>query len=194
LDDGNFGTEIAKNVVRIEYELCQNCDLILACSHEDRELFHKLYNIPFSKIAIVPNGVFTDKIQNSSDSKRRIARKKLNINIGNSPLVIFMGSSYAPNTEAARFIIDQLAREMPDIKFAICGGVGDQFSQEELSEKNITNVILTGFLKESEKLDYLAASDLAINPMFSGSGTNIKMFDFMAAGLPVISTPTGARG
>ena len=30
--------------------------------------------------------------------------------------------------------------------------------------------------------------------MFSGSGTNIKMFDFMAAGLPVISTPTGARG
>jgi glycosyltransferase involved in cell wall biosynthesis/2-polyprenyl-3-methyl-5-hydroxy-6-metoxy-1,4-benzoquinol methylase len=192
LDDGNFGTEIAKNVVRIEYELCQNCDLILACSHEDRELFHKLYNIPFSKIAIVPNGVFTDKIQNLSDSKRGTARKKLNI--GNSPLVIFMGSSYVPNTEAARFIIDKLAREMPDVKFAICGGVGDQFSQEELSEKNITNVILTGFLKESEKLDYLAASDLAINPMFSGSGTNIKMFDFMAAGLPVISTPIGARG
>ena len=25
-------------------------------------------------------------------------------------------------------------------------------------------------------------------------GTNIKMFDFMAAGLPVVSTPTGARG
>jgi GT2 family glycosyltransferase len=33
-----------------------------------------------------------------------------------------------------------------------------------------------------------------VNPMFSGSGTNIKMFDFMAAGLPVVSTPTGARG
>ena len=41
---------------------------------------------------------------------------------------------------------------------------------------------------------YLAAADVAVNPMFSGSGTNIKMFDFMAAGLPVISTPTGARG
>jgi glycosyltransferase involved in cell wall biosynthesis len=30
--------------------------------------------------------------------------------------------------------------------------------------------------------------------MFSGSGTNIKMFDFMAAGLPVVTTPVGARG
>ena len=35
---------------------------------------------------------------------------------------------------------------------------------------------------------------MAINPMFGGSGTNIKMFDFMAAGLPTISTEIGARG
>jgi glycosyltransferase involved in cell wall biosynthesis len=30
--------------------------------------------------------------------------------------------------------------------------------------------------------------------MFSGSGTNIKMFDFMAAGLPTLTTLIGARG
>jgi GT2 family glycosyltransferase len=30
--------------------------------------------------------------------------------------------------------------------------------------------------------------------MFGGSGTNIKMFDFFAAGLPVVTTETGARG
>lgn len=30
--------------------------------------------------------------------------------------------------------------------------------------------------------------------MFSGSGTNIKMLDYMSAGLPVISTQIGARG
>jgi glycosyltransferase involved in cell wall biosynthesis len=30
--------------------------------------------------------------------------------------------------------------------------------------------------------------------MLSGSGTNIKMLDYMAAGLPVITTPVGARG
>ena len=30
--------------------------------------------------------------------------------------------------------------------------------------------------------------------MFSGSGTNLKMLDYMSSGIPVISTPTGARG
>ncbi len=35
---------------------------------------------------------------------------------------------------------------------------------------------------------------MAINPMFTGSGTNIKMLDFLAAGLPTITTPVGARG
>jgi len=30
--------------------------------------------------------------------------------------------------------------------------------------------------------------------MVSGSGTNIKMLDYMSASLPVISTPVGARG
>jgi glycosyltransferase involved in cell wall biosynthesis len=30
--------------------------------------------------------------------------------------------------------------------------------------------------------------------MMSGSGTNLKMLDYMAAGLPVVSTEVGARG
>ena len=51
-----------------------------------------------------------------------------------------------------------------------------------------------GRISDEEKLQLLQAADVALNPMFSGSGTNIKMFDFMAAGLPVISTMTGARG
>jgi glycosyltransferase involved in cell wall biosynthesis len=41
---------------------------------------------------------------------------------------------------------------------------------------------------------FLAASDIALNPMLSGGGSNIKMFDYLAAGLPVLSTPFGARG
>ena len=36
--------------------------------------------------------------------------------------------------------------------------------------------------------------DFALNPMLSGSGTNLKMFDYMAAGIPVFSTRFGTRG
>ena len=40
----------------------------------------------------------------------------------------------------------------------------------------------------------LSACDVALNPISSGSGTNIKMLDYFAAGAPVIATEIGARG
>ena len=60
--------------------------------------------------------------------------------------------------------------------------------------KSVPNVRLAGLIDDAQKLLWLHAVDLAVNPMLVGSGTNIKMFDFMAAGLPVIATPIGARG
>lgn len=37
-------------------------------------------------------------------------------------------------------------------------------------------------------------ADIAINPMLNGSGTNLKIAEYMANGVPVISTKVGARG
>jgi glycosyltransferase involved in cell wall biosynthesis len=189
LDDGQFGTEVVKHAVTVEYELCHTADIVLACSHEDRELFHQLYNVPFNKIALAPNGTFTEHIQPVDVATRRIAKEKLGV--GTHPLAIFLASFYQPNVEAAEFICTHLVPSFPDVSFAICGGVGEGLPQRLL---NLPNVHVPGLLDEHGKRAYLAAADLAVNPMFSGSGTNIKMFDFMAAGLPVVTTPVGARG
>ena len=192
LDDGGFGTEIVKKAVMVEYELCHSADLVLACSHEDRELFHRLYGVPYTKVRIVPNGVFIKHIVPAGqDTKERIKKE---LGLDGRPLVIFLGSYYPPNVEAANFICQSLAPNLPHIMFAICGGIGDGLNKDLGEKKTCTNIRVTGFLNEEQKLSYLRAADLAINPMFSGSGTNIKMFDFMAAGLPIISTPIGARG
>ena len=51
-----------------------------------------------------------------------------------------------------------------------------------------------GVVDEEEKYELYKLADIAINPMFSGSGTNIKMLDYMSAGIPVITSPIGARG
>jgi glycosyltransferase involved in cell wall biosynthesis len=72
-----------------------------------------------------------------------------------------------------------------DTVFLIVGGVGE-------GRKGGDNVLFTGYAKDVDV--FLRASDLAINPLISGSGTSLKMLEFMAAGLPVISTPVGARG
>lgn len=189
LDDGAFGSEIVKEAVKAEYELCRASDIILACSHEDSELFHRLYHMPFSKIRTVPNGVFTKQILPASGEDKEKAKRELGLE--SRVMAIFIGSAYPPNIEAANFICQKLAPALPHITFAICGGVGEAINKVW---EGASNIHVTGMLEEKEKLKYLAAADLALNPMVTGSGTNIKMFDFMAAGLPVLTTPVGARG
>ena len=40
----------------------------------------------------------------------------------------------------------------------------------------------------------LSAADVAVNPVGFGSGSNIKMPVYLAAGLPIVTTPVGLRG
>ena len=151
LDDGGYGAKIAQEVVRIEHELCHYSDLILACSHADRELFHRLYDVPYEKMRVVPNGVFTQRIIPPSDSERRKAKSK--IGLPNKTLAIFMGSLYDPNLEAARFISCELAPKMPDLTFAICGGVCDGLHGiHQISE--IKNLHLAGYLTEEQRFHF----------------------------------------
>jgi glycosyltransferase involved in cell wall biosynthesis len=190
LADSETGLRVVRHATAVEYELCRRADLVLACSREDRELFHRLYGIPFEKCLVMPNGTFVGDAP--SDSAHRESRRRLGLD--HQPLAVFIGSLYPPNEEAAAFICTTLAPAVPGVTFAICGGVGDAIDRDALARRGIGNVRITGVLDDAGRREYLAAADIAVNPMFSGSGTNIKMFDFMAAGLPVVSTPTGARG
>jgi glycosyltransferase involved in cell wall biosynthesis len=56
------------------------------------------------------------------------------------------------------------------------------------------NVVLLGVVPNALKEALLSVAAIAINPMSEGSGTNMKMLDYLAAGVPVVSTEVGARG
>jgi glycosyltransferase involved in cell wall biosynthesis len=190
LGDSEVGLRIVRHGTAVERQLCRRADLVLTCSHEDRDLFHRLYGIPFAKCLVMANGTFVGDAPCVSGRRER----KRQLGLDDKPLAVFIGSLYPPNEEAARFICHELAPAFPDVTFAICGGVGGAIDREALARQGMGNVRVTGVIDDAARREYLGASDVALNPMFSGSGTNIKMFDFMAAGLPVISTPTGARG
>jgi hypothetical protein len=53
-------------------------------------------------------------------------------------------------------------------------------------------LIVTGPVPEV--LPYFAASDAGLNMVTRGSGSNVKLFEYLAARLPVISTVFGVRG
>ena len=189
LDPNNtVETQLLREVVQAEYKLGCRANLILACSHEDLDLFARIYDWPADKMRIIPNAVMASKISPPSINSRIHAKQSVGLAIDRMA-AIFIGSAYAPNVEAAKFIIQNLAPQLPNCNFVIAGGVGA--GNSEILPKNVT---VTGFIDDQQKLAWLQACDLAVNPMFSGSGTNIKMFDFMAAGLPIISTAIGARG
>ena len=46
----------------------------------------------------------------------------------------------------------------------------------------------------AEPAAFLAAADVSINPAVSGSGVNIKLVEYLAAGAPVVSTTRGSAG
>lgn len=179
--------DLLRSVIDDEYQLGLRADLILACSQEDLARFHRLYDFSTAKMRVVPNGVLAFKQSLPGIAEKNSVKKLLEIERWRI-VAIFIGSAYGPNIEAANFIEESLAPKLPDILFVIAGGIGVELKSEK------SNVLITGLLDEAQKNHWLRAADIAVNPMFSGSGTNIKMFDFMSMQLPTITTAVGARG
>lgn len=185
LGSSAFARCISHMVNFVEMELCEMADLILACSEIDRDQFVRLYHVNPMKIEVFPNGADAKMIHPVQTVEKAKIKKLLGFD---QKSAVFIGSDYPPNVEGGQFIIDTLADACPDVLFLIVGGVGGRL------KSNKSNIRIYGKVSEEKKLQILSAADIAINPIFNGSGTNIKMFDFLAAGLPTISSPVGARG
>ncbi|HEY8207162.1 MAG TPA: glycosyltransferase [Myxococcaceae bacterium] len=189
-DDGSAGTELARHVALLESELIRRADATWVCSAEDAGQFVRIYGADERRLVEVPNGVFTERTRPPTPAERAAAREHLGLA---GPVALFIGSMYPPNVEAVEAIARRLAPALPELTFVVAGGVSASEDAKRLAA-GAANVRLTGALGDAERTRWLHAADLGLNPMSSGSGTNIKMFDFMAAGLPTLATPTGARG
>lgn len=187
LDMGNdFERNLLASVASDEYQLLCRADLVLACSTEDARRFTRIYDTSAAKIRVIPNGVMTRMRRPATEAEKSEVRRALGL--PERLTAIFLGSAYGPNIDAARFIAEELAPRLPDVTFVIAGGVGT------VVESARANVLITKELSVADLSIWLSAADIAVNPMASGSGTNVKMFDFMAAALPVATTAVGARG
>lgn len=178
---------ITSRVRAIEEDACRKSDLILVCSEKEKDDLLNLYDLTGDKICIVPNGA--ESKPPLAEKDREASKRRIGIS-GNRTTLFFIGSYYNPNIEAVRFIVCNLASQLKESLFLIAGGVTQTFDHNRLPP----NVRTFGKVGEYELSELLSASDLAINPMFSGSGINIKMLDYMAYGLPVVTTECGARG
>ncbi|ATW27730.1 glycosyltransferase family 4 protein [Candidatus Formimonas warabiya] len=193
LGDSLIGRMLVRNIFSVEKQLCQEADIIFVCSSEDVGKFGDHYRVSKEKMVLIPNGVMVDEILPSKQEEK--VRCKQDLGLPPNICGVFVGSNYDPNVDAVKFIVDILAPQLPYVNFLIVGGVGEGFLQAMADSNELpNNVKIYGIVDDEKRNLVYKAADFAVNPMFRGSGTNIKMFDFMSAKLPVVSTPTGARG
>ncbi len=188
LPDNPGAQQLIEQVKAVEAQCIEQSQFVLTCSHEDTENFRKLYGCPNEKLVWAPNGVDTKEVE-FIDIQTRQQRKRDAGLSANQPVALFIGSWHQPNLHAVA-VIERCARAMPDIAFLIAGSIG-------IAPRTVAppeNMRFLGVVDEAQRLALLAMTDLALNPMLAGSGTNLKMLDYLAAGIPVVSTETGARG
>ncbi|MBI5154305.1 glycosyltransferase, partial [Candidatus Poribacteria bacterium] len=179
-----------RRIARAEGKLAGEAHLVLATNPDDADSLCALYGIDHSKILIVPNGVDVASLRPPADeTARAAARERLKL-AADRPALLFIGSFHPPNVEAAEFLTGTVAPRLGGADFLLAGKVCEAFKDRPLP----SNVRALGLVDEQTKSDLFAGCHAALNPMFSGSGTNLKMLDFFAAGLPVVTTPVGARG
>lgn len=181
------GERLLREVRAVEAQCWRSAHHVFACADRDIDTLHSLYGPTRAALHEVPNGVALDEIAFTLPARRR--ELKQIAGLGMRQCALFMGSWHGPNLEAVRDIIAAAAL-LPQIQFIVVGSAGLPFRDKPVP----ANVHLLGQVDAHIRDELLAVADVALNPMRSGSGTNLKMLDYFAAGIPVISTGFGARG
>ena len=169
--------EFAALMLQFEYRACQYSRSVFPVSGEDKDKYVHLFGVEPERVEVIGNG--------SVDRNKGELRPP-----ESSHSAMFIGSRWGPNAEAARYIIQTLAPACPDIHFSIVGSVCQALAEE----KAPVNVEMCGILPENALGELMARTHIGLNPILSGGGSNVKLADYLAHGLRVVSTLKGVRG
>ncbi len=170
----------SKYISIIERSAVKISDYTIAVSEENKNCFCNQYSCNKEKIVVINLGANIPK----DISKSAIQHTKHK----NEILAVFHGTYKAThNRNAIDIIHSYLAKKLKEnksLKFIVAGD-GVPIIEEE-------NFISVGFVESL--YDFLSSCDIAIVPLEEGEGTKLKLFDYMEAGLPIITTKKGAEG
>ena len=160
-------------VRNLEKEVCDSAAVVITLTQEDKNYFEKEYNIPPSKVKLLTQ--VPEMHETKWDGR-------------NSKTILFIGSLFEANIIAYREV-EKIAAALPEFSFIVLGSICNM-----PGKKKLPNLKCVGMVSESEKDSMMEKSMLALNPIMLGSGRNVKMVDYLAHSLPIISTKLGVRG
>jgi glycosyltransferase involved in cell wall biosynthesis len=170
----------ARKMEAYERKICRAVKHVIAVSEIDASRMKSAFGI--DSVTSVPTGVDVEFYAPPEDSPA-ISE------------IVFTGSmDWLPNVDAVEFFLAEvlpLIREkLPNARFTIAGRSPD--ARVLKAAEGVAGVTVTG--KVADMRPYLWGSKLSVVPIRIGGGTRLKIYECMAAGLPVVSTTVGAEG
>ncbi len=181
-DMSETGYQLARSV---ELHLCKRADAVVTVSERDKARL-AADGVDYRLLHLISHGV---DLQQFVQVQAVDLQREYGISPG-TPVLVYHGIYlYPPNLEAmqvlAREILPLLHERGIHPKVL---AVGRNPPEQELHG----DIVFTGPV--DSVAPYLCAADLAVVPLLQGGGTRMKLLDYFAAGLPVVSTAKGAEG
>jgi polysaccharide biosynthesis protein PslH len=170
----------AKRMERYERAVCRSVRHIVAVSEIDRQTFENNYDV--LNVSSVQTGVDLEFFKPPADPEPQVD-------------LVFVGSmDWLPNIDGAQFFVEQIyphiQAKLPQCRVAFVGRRPSAWLKQVGAR--YPNVIVTDTVPDVRP--WLWGARVSIVPLRIGGGTRLKIFEAMAAQVPVVSTTVGAEG
>ena len=168
---------LVRTLRRYEMGILDKVDGIAAITITDAAYFRRVTATP---VIDLPFGVDIDKFQPVFE-------------VGDTPTFYHIGSmNWMPNEEGIKWFLknvwDDVTKRIPEATLYLAGRNMPRW----LRKTKKKNVIIVGEVPDAHA--FVNEHNVAIVPLFSGSGMRIKIIESMALGKTVITTLVGAEG
>lgn len=181
---------LVKRMVDLEGDTLSHVTVAAFCTARDQDSAKNRYPASAGKMLLVPNGVDISACRFLPPGEARAIRSRAGLN---QNLAVFVGAYHKPNLEAIDQILLELAPAFPNLIFAVVGiHLNGYLNQGGVVPGD--NVVFTGPVSEKVKGAIFALSDIALAPMKTGTGSSLKIPEYVAHGKIVVGTPIGLRG
>jgi polysaccharide biosynthesis protein PslH len=169
-------------MLRFERRVSARFDAVLAVSEEDARTFSEELGLT-NVCGVVPTGVDLDYFQALPKTQSP------------APTVVFMGSmDWYANVDGVKWFAEavwpQILRIVPEARFVVVG----RKPPPEIEALAATGMRIEVTGTVSDVRPFLRSADVIVVPLRIGGGTRLKIYEAMAAEVPVVSTRIGAEG
>lgn len=170
-----------QRMIQFETWSCARCDTVVGVSDDDCRIMREDLGLK-NVLGAVPTGVDVPYFAGIKQAKKPRS-------------MAFLGSmDWMPNIDAMNYFVREIyplvKQKSPDVSLAIVGRNPPPLLREMAS--NDASITVTGTVDDVRP--YLAEAEVMIVPLRIGGGTRIKIYEGMAAGIPIVSTAIGAEG